>query len=71
MPNQVEDFMALVKAGKIKEAQAWIEAEKVKAKYSPDTVVSEDGKPPRFTKRGKPVERGEDGIWRLKSKSKL
>ncbi len=43
MPNQVEDFMSLVKAGKIKEAKAWIEAEKVKAKYSPDTVVSEDG----------------------------
>lgn len=66
MPNQVEDFMALVKAGKIKEAQAWIGAEKVKAKYSPDTVVSEDGKPPKFTKRGKAVEQGEDGIWRPK-----
>jgi hypothetical protein len=50
MPNQVEDFMALVKAGKIKQAQALIEAEKVKAKYSPDTVISEDGKPPRLRK---------------------
>jgi hypothetical protein len=64
MPDQVEDFMVLVKAGKIKEAQAWIEAEKVNAKYSPDTVVSEDGKPPRFTKNGKPVELDEDRIWR-------
>ncbi len=66
MPNQVEDFMSLVKAGKIKEARAWIEAEKVKAKYSPDTVVSEDGKPPKFSKKRKPVESGEDGIWRPK-----
>jgi len=66
MPNQVDEAMALYKAGKIKEALAIIEAEKVKAKYSPDTIVCEDGKPPRFTKRGKPVERGDDEIWRLK-----
>jgi len=71
MQNKVEDFMVLVNAGKIKEAQAMIEAEKVKARYSPDTIVSEDGKPPFFTKKGKHVEQGEDGIWRLKSKSKL
>jgi hypothetical protein len=66
MPNRMEDFMALVKAGKRKEALAMLEEEKVRAKYSPDTITSEDGKPPRFTKRGKPVEQGEDGIWRPK-----
>lgn len=66
MPNQIEDFMALVKEGKIKEAQTLIETEKAKAKFSPDTIISEDGKPPRFTKRGKPVEQGKDGIWRPK-----
>ena len=66
MPDRYEEFMALVKAGKNKEVLAFIEAEKVKAKYSPDTIVSEDGKPPRFTKRGKQVECGEDGIWRPK-----
>jgi hypothetical protein len=66
MPNQVDDAMALYKAGKYKEALAIIEAERLKAKYSPDTAISEDGKPPRFTKRGKQVECGEDGIWRPK-----
>ena len=66
MPDGYEDFMKLIKEGKIKEARAWIEAEKVKAKYSPDTIVTRNGKPPRFTKRGKPVECGEDGIRRLK-----
>ncbi|MEI9967900.1 MAG: hypothetical protein WDM87_04455 [Terracidiphilus sp.] len=44
--------MALVKAGKIKEAQAIIEAEKVKVKYSPDTVRVTKGKA-RFTKKGR------------------
>ena len=58
--------MALVKAGKRKEVLAFIEEEKVRAKYEPDTIVSEDGKPPKFTKKRKPVERGEDGIWRPK-----
>jgi hypothetical protein len=58
MPNQVEDFMALYKAGKYKEALAMIEAEKVKAKYPPDTIVSEDGKPPKFTKKGQACRTG-------------
>ena len=66
MFNRFEEFMALVKAGKTKEVLAFLEEEKVKAKYSPDTAISEDGKPPRFTKRGKQVECGEDGIWRPK-----
>lgn len=66
MSNEADDFMALVKAGKIKEAQAMLEVEKVKAKYEPDTITSVQGKPPRFTKRGKPVELGDDGIWRPK-----
>lgn len=69
MPNRMEDFMDLVKQGRIKEAQAVIEAEKVRCKYEPDTIISVDGKPPRFTKKGKPVELDEDGHWRLKSKS--
>lgn len=66
MPDRYEEFMALVKAGKHKEVLAFIEEEKMRAKYSPDTAISEDGKPPRFTKRGKQVECGEDGIWRPK-----
>lgn len=66
MSNEADDFMALVKAGKIKEAQAMLEVEKVKAKYEPDTITSVQGKPPRFTKRGKPVELGDDEIWRPK-----
>jgi hypothetical protein len=66
MPNRLEEFRALVEAGKRKEALAMLEEEKVRAKYSPDTITSVDGKPPKFTKRGKPVEQGKDGIWRLK-----
>jgi hypothetical protein len=64
MPDQTEEFIALIKAGKIAEARATVEALKKKVKYSPDTFVQ--GKPPRFWKRGKPVELGEDGNWRLK-----
>lgn len=66
MSNKSGDFMALVEAGKIKEAKAMLEAEKVKAEYEPDTITSVVGKPPLFTKRGKPVELGDDGIWRPK-----
>lgn len=65
MPSRFGEFDALVKAGKHKEALAFIEEEKVRAKYSPDTASSVKGKP-LFTKRGKQVECGEDGIWRPK-----
>jgi hypothetical protein len=61
MPNQYENFMTLLKEGKIKEVRALIETEKVNSKYSPDTV-DERG----LTKKGKPVELGDDGKWRLK-----
>jgi hypothetical protein len=66
---EFEDFMELIKEGKIEEARALVEAQKVKAKYSPDTITAANGKPPRFTKKGKPVELGEDGNWRLKPKT--
>jgi len=63
------DFMDLIKAGKIEEARALIEAQKAKVKYSPDTVTVTKGKPARFTKRGKAVELDKSGNWRLKPKS--
>jgi hypothetical protein len=66
MPNQHENFMTLLQEGKIEEARALIETEKANSKYSPDTVDAVNGKPPRFTKKGKPVELGDDGKWRLK-----
>jgi hypothetical protein len=61
------DFMDLIKEGKIEEALALVEAQRVKVKYAPDTISVVKGKP-RFTKKGKPVELGEDGNWRPKPK---
>jgi len=68
MPLKANEFMALLKDGKVAEARAMLEAEKVKARYAPDTVTATKGKPPRFTKKGKAVELGEDGVWKPKSK---
>ncbi len=66
MSTQAEEFMALLKAGKITEARALLETEKLNSEYAPDTVSAVKGKPPRFTKKGKPVELGDDGKWRPK-----
>jgi hypothetical protein len=66
MNMHADEFMALLKDGNIAEARAMIEAEKVKAQYAPDTINVVKGKPPRFTKKSKSVEVGEDGVWRLK-----
>ena len=62
------DFMDLIKEGKIEEARALVEAQRVKVKYAPDTISVVKGKP-QFTKKGKPVELGEDGNWRPKPKT--
>ena len=66
MPKEFGDFMTLVEEGKIEEARALIEAQRAKLKHSPDTIRVVKGKPPRFTKKGKPVELGDDGKWRPK-----
>jgi hypothetical protein len=66
MPKQIGDFLALLKEGKIEEARTILETEKSKSKYAPDTINTVKGKPPRFTKKGKPVELGDDGKWCLK-----
>jgi len=68
MTGKAEIFMALVKAGKIDEAQAMLKAEKIKAKYSPDTIEQKTGEPARFTKKGKTVELGTDGNWHFSEK---
>lgn len=67
MPNETEDFMTLYKAGKIKEALAWVEERKAKLKYAPDKVTISKGKA-RFTRKGKTVEQDANGTWRLKEK---
>jgi hypothetical protein len=67
MSDRVDEFMELLKSGRIDEARAIIEREKADSKFSPDTVIANTGKPPRFTKKGKAVEIGEDGKWRLKA----
>jgi hypothetical protein len=66
MMPEFADFMDLIKEGKFEEALALVEAQKVKLKYAPDKISVAKGKPARFTKKGKPVELGEDGNWRLK-----
>jgi hypothetical protein len=68
MPLKADEFIALLKDGKVTEAHAMLDAEKVKAQYAPDTITATKGKPPRFTKKGKAVELGEDGVWKPKSK---
>ena len=66
LPNQSEDFMALLKEGKIEEVRILLEAAKLNARYAPDTVNVVKGKAACFTKKGKPVVLGDDGKWRLK-----
>lgn len=66
---ELEKLMDLIKQGKIEEAGALIEMQREKAKYAPDTIRLVEGKYARFTKKGKAVELGEDGIWRLKPKA--
>lgn len=68
MPRDFGDLMDLIKEGQIEEARALVEAQKGKVKYAPDTINVAKGKPARFTKKGKPVEHGEDGNWRPKQK---
>lgn len=67
MTTPLEEFNALVKQGKIKEALAWIETEKRNSEYMPDTITTMKGNTLRFTRKGKPVELGNDGKWRLKT----
>jgi len=59
------DLMDLIKEGKLEEALALVEAQKPKVKYAPDKITVVKGTA-RFTRKGKPVERDEDGNWRLK-----
>ena len=59
------DLMTLIKEGRLEEARALVEAQKAKVRFAPDTISVIKGTA-RFTKKGKPVERGEDGNWRLK-----
>jgi hypothetical protein len=66
MPTRPEDFMTLLKEGKINEARAMLEAEKLNSEYAPDAIKVMKGGPPRLTKKGKAVEVGDDGKWRLK-----
>ena len=67
MPNEeYENFMTLLKEGKIEQIRSALETQKAKSKYSPDTIEDVTGKPPRFKRKGKLVELGNDGIWRLK-----
>ena len=54
MTKKMDKFMAAVKSGDLKGAHALLEDEKIKAKFSPDTISTTAGKPVRFTKKGNP-----------------
>tara|TARA_R100000789_G_scaffold72030_1_gene67773 strand:- start:1323 stop:1550 length:228 start_codon:yes stop_codon:yes gene_type:complete len=66
MSEKNDAFMAAIKAGDMQTARAMLEEEKIKAEFAPDTITQTSGKAARFTKKGKEVEVGEDGVWRLK-----
>jgi hypothetical protein len=68
MTKPMEEFDALLKAGKPAEALALLEAEKIKAKFSPNEVIQKKQQPPVFKARGKQVEMDEQGNWRPKKK---
>lgn len=59
--------MAAIRSGDTEKARAMLEEEKLKSEFAPDTITQTPGKPARLTKKGKEVEVGEDGNWRLKS----
>jgi len=59
-------FTELLKAGKVDEARAMLEAEKIKAKFAPDSITQKQGESAIFFKRGKRVEVDENGNWQLK-----
>jgi hypothetical protein len=69
MMSEFGDLMDLINEGKIEEARALVEGQRAKGKYAPDTISVVKGKPARFTKKGKYVELGEDGNWRLNPKT--
>jgi hypothetical protein len=61
-----DEFMALYKAGKFKEALAFVNGGKEKAKYSPSryAIDKKIGKPV-FYRGNKRVEKDENGEWQL------
>lgn len=69
MSKGLEDFRAALKAGDTERARVILLEEMAKSEFSPDSVDFVRGKSVRFTKKGKEVECGEDGVWRLKSRS--
>lgn len=61
MTPQPEDFVNLLKQGKVNEARALLDEEKRKSAYAPDTIKAN---PARFYRGSMQVELGEDGAWR-------
>jgi hypothetical protein len=69
-----EDFMDLLKAGRIEDARKLLKAEMEYAKTAPDTLTQNRDGTATFKHRGKIVERDADGNWHFaknkKTKSK-
>jgi pentatricopeptide repeat protein len=61
-----EDFMALIKAGRIGDARKMLKDEMQRAEFAPDTITQKKDGALTFTRQGKEVERNAQGIWHLK-----
>ena len=62
-----DEFQRLLDEGKIAEARAMLEEEKVKAKFAPDEFIQEHGRPAVLKRRGRLVVPDKDGNWKLKN----
>jgi hypothetical protein len=62
-----DEFMALIKAGKIAEAKEALEIQKAKLKFSPNKIIVKKDGSAVFKKGKKIVELGQSGEWELKN----
>jgi hypothetical protein len=60
-----DEFMDLLKQGKIDEARSALEVEKKKAKFSPTSMTVKSDGSVTFRRKGKRVEQDAEDIWRL------
>ena len=66
MSNKKDEFLAAVESNDLDRARAILESEETISKHAPDTITQSKGDSFRFTKKGKDVVIGDDGVWRLK-----
>jgi hypothetical protein len=65
-----DNLMELIEAGKIDEVKALLKVQIAKAKFEPDEIRSGTDRKAKFYKRGRRVEKDENGEWQLLKKQK-